>query len=56
MNDFMVDRNVRGSLVVDVDGDGDPFGAGLESVEGGLLVSNDEGNVGGSVRTQQEGS
>jgi len=56
MNDLMVDRNVRGSLVVDVDGDGDPFGAGLESVEGGLFVSDDEGDIGGSLQAQQKGS
>lgn len=37
--------NVRGSLVVDVDGDGDAFGAGLEPCERGLLVSQDEGHV-----------
>jgi hypothetical protein len=38
-------KYVRGSLVVDMDGDGDAFGAGLESVEGGLLVGDDEGHV-----------
>jgi len=46
---LVVDRSVRGSLVVDVDGNRDPFGTRLESVEGGLLVSDDEGNVRGSV-------
>lgn len=36
---------LRGSLVVDVDGDGDAFGAGLKPREGGLLVRHDEGHV-----------
>lgn len=37
--------NVRGSLVVDVNRDGDAFGAGFEPGEGGLLVGQDEGHV-----------
>ena len=37
-------------MVVDMDGDGDAFGAGLESGEGGLLVGHDEGHVGAAQR------
>lgn len=49
-------QNSRGSLIVDVDGDEDALGAGLEPLEGGLLVSDDEGDVGGGEarRRQQE--
>ena len=41
-------EHIQRSLVVDVDGDEDAFGAGLEPVEGSFLVGYDEGNVGGA--------
>jgi len=42
----VIDRSIRGSLVVDIDGDRDSFSASLEPVERGFLVSDDEGNIG----------
>jgi hypothetical protein len=39
-------------LVVDIDGDRDSFSARLESVERSFLVSDDEGDVRGSVRAE----
>jgi len=35
-------------LVVDVDGNKDMFLAGFEALESGLLVSDDEGSIGGN--------
>lgn len=46
---WVVDRSIRGSLVVDIDGDSDSFSASLKPVERSLLVSDDEGDVRGSV-------
>lgn len=47
---MVIDRSIRGSLVVDIDGDRDSFSASLEPVERGFLVSDDEGDIGRSVR------
>ena len=41
-------KHIHRSLVVDVDGNRDALGAGLESVERSLLVGNDERNIGGA--------
>ena len=46
-------KDIQGSLIVDVDGDGDAFGAGLEPGEGGLLVGDEEGNVVGGAESQR---
>lgn len=37
--------DLRGALIVDIDGNGDALGAGFEAFKRSLLVGDDEGNV-----------
>jgi hypothetical protein len=41
-------RNSRGSLIVNIDGDGDALSSRFEASGSGFLVSDDEGNIGAS--------
>lgn len=47
-------ENIRVSLIVDIDGDGDAFGAGFEPSERGLLVGDDERSLGGGDRGRRQ--
>ena len=42
--------NIRGSLIVNIDGNGDAVGAGFEPSERGLLMGDDEWSLGDGDR------